>query len=49
VHEIGLEIRAGVHTGEVEVVGEQVGRLAVHMGARVAAHARRGELLAGYP
>jgi class 3 adenylate cyclase len=42
---IGVEIRAGVHTGEVEVRGEQIGGLAVHIGARVAAAAGAGEIL----
>ena len=42
---IKLEIRAGVHTGEVEVRGEDVGGIAVHIGARVAALAEPGEVL----
>ena len=41
----GLEIRAGVHTGECELVGESVRGLAVHIGARVAAAAGAGEVL----
>ncbi len=41
----GLEIRAGVHTGECELIGEDVGGMAVHIGARVAAHAAPGEVL----
>jgi class 3 adenylate cyclase len=41
---IGLTIRAGVHTGEVEVRGEGIGGLAVHIGARVAAVADGGEI-----
>lgn len=41
----GLTIRAGVHTGEVEVRGEQIGGLAVHIGARVAAKAGSREIL----
>ena len=45
VREIGLQIRAGLHTGEVEVVGDDVGGLAVHIGARVAASAAPGEVL----
>jgi class 3 adenylate cyclase len=43
--ELGLEIRAGVHTGEVEVRGEDIGGLSVHIGARVAAAAGAGEIL----
>jgi class 3 adenylate cyclase len=42
---IGLTIRAGVHTGEVEVRGEGIGGLAVHIGARVAAVADGGEIV----
>jgi class 3 adenylate cyclase len=43
--ELGLEIRAGIHTGEVEVRGEDIGGLSVHIGARVAAAAGPGEIL----
>src|SRR2546426_9036393 len=39
----GLEVRAGVHTGEVELTGDKVGGIAVHIGARVAARAEPGE------
>jgi pimeloyl-ACP methyl ester carboxylesterase len=46
VAELGLQIRAGVHTGEVEVMGSQLGGVTVHIGARVAAQAEAGELLA---
>jgi class 3 adenylate cyclase len=42
---IGLQIRAGLHTGEVEVRGEDLGGLAVHIAARVAAAAEPGEVL----
>jgi pimeloyl-ACP methyl ester carboxylesterase len=45
VRALGLEIRAGLHTGECEVMGDKVGGIAVHTGARVAAHARSGEVL----
>jgi pimeloyl-ACP methyl ester carboxylesterase len=45
VGELGLEMRAGVHTGEVEVAGEKVRGLAVHIGARVAGLAGAGEVL----
>jgi class 3 adenylate cyclase len=45
VHALGLEIRAGLHTGECEVIGDKVGGIAVHTGARVAAHAQTGEVL----
>jgi len=40
-----IEIRAGLHTGEIELRGEDVGGIAVHIGARVAAMADTGELL----
>jgi class 3 adenylate cyclase len=42
---LGLQIRAGVHTGEVEVRGADLGGLAVHIAARIAAHAGGGEVL----
>ncbi|MFI5254626.1 MAG: adenylate/guanylate cyclase domain-containing protein [Candidatus Limnocylindrales bacterium] len=45
VRPLGLEIRAGVHTGEVELAGDKVTGLAVHIGARVAAQAGPGEVL----
>ncbi len=45
VRGIGLDIRAGVHTGECEVVGEKLAGIAVHIGARVAGQARAGEVL----
>jgi class 3 adenylate cyclase len=34
-----------VHTGEVEIIGEKVGGIAVHIGARVAAEAAPGEVI----
>jgi class 3 adenylate cyclase len=40
-----LEVRAGVHTGEVELMGDQIGGIAVHIGARVAALAGPSEIL----
>jgi class 3 adenylate cyclase len=42
---LGIEIRAGLHTGECEVVGERMRGVAVHIGARVAALAGPGEVL----
>ena len=42
---VGLAVRAGVHTGEVEVRGEQIGGLAVHIGARVAATGGGGDIV----
>ena len=42
---LGLDIRAGLHTGEVEVRGDDIGGIAVHTGARIATLARAGEVL----
>ena len=42
---LGLEIRAGCHTGEVELSGAEVRGMAVHIGARVAALAGPGQVL----
>ncbi|OSI78925.1 adenylate/guanylate cyclase domain-containing protein [Bradyrhizobium canariense] len=42
---LGIEVRAGLHTGECEVIGDDVGGIAVHIGARVAALAGRSEVL----
>jgi class 3 adenylate cyclase len=43
--EQGLQIRAGLHTGEVELVGDDIGGIAVHIAARVLAQAGAGEVL----
>jgi class 3 adenylate cyclase len=43
--EVGFELRAGIHTGECEVVGQKLAGIAVHTGARVAAAADPGEVL----
>jgi class 3 adenylate cyclase len=45
VGELGLDIRAGIHTGEVELVAGKVEGIAVHIGARIAAEARPCEVL----
>jgi class 3 adenylate cyclase len=42
---LGAPVRAGVHTGECELVEGRVAGIAVHIGARVAARARAGEVL----
>jgi class 3 adenylate cyclase len=42
---IGVEIRAGLHTGEVEARGDDVGGIGVHIAARVMAEAAAGEIL----
>jgi class 3 adenylate cyclase len=43
--DLGLEVRAGLHTGECEVMGEKLSGLAIHIGVRVAAIATAGEVL----
>jgi class 3 adenylate cyclase len=45
VRGLGLKVRAGLHTGEIELRGDKVSGLAVHIGARVAAAAGPGEVL----
>jgi class 3 adenylate cyclase len=45
VQRLGIELRAGVHTGECERRGEDLAGLAVHIGARVGAKAAAGEVL----
>ena len=45
VRGLGLAIRAGLHTGECELIGDDVGGIAVHIGARVMARARPHEVL----
>jgi class 3 adenylate cyclase len=46
IRPLGLEVRAGVHTGEIERRGDDVAGIAVHIGARVAGLAGPGEVLA---
>ncbi len=45
VRELGLDVRAGLHTGECELIGEKPGGIAVNIGARVASCAGPGEVL----
>jgi class 3 adenylate cyclase len=45
VRPLGLEVRTGVHTGECEMMGAKLGGVAVHIGARIAALAKAGEVL----
>jgi class 3 adenylate cyclase len=45
VRTLGLEIRVGIHTGEIEVRADDVTGVAVHIGARVAQHAGAAEVL----
>jgi len=45
VSSIGLELRAGLHAGEIEVRGADIAGMVVHIGARVSAQAAAGEIL----
>ena len=45
VQALGIEVRAGLHTGECEIRGDDIGGIAVHIGARVSALARPNEVL----
>jgi len=45
VRSLGIEVRAGLHTGECEMMGDKLAGIAVHIGSRVAALARPGEVL----
>ena len=49
VRELGLEVRAGLHMGELEGAGRELGGLAINIGARVAAEAAPGEILVSRP
>jgi len=42
VRQLGIEVRAGVHTGECELMGDNVGGIAIHTGARIMAKAEPG-------
>jgi len=45
VRPLGIDIRAGLHTGECEEIGDDIGGIAVHIGARVASMAGAGQIL----
>lgn len=45
VKALGLEVRVGLHTGECEIRGDDIGGIAVHIGARVSALAGANEVL----
>src|SRR6516225_4376605 len=45
VHALGIEVRAGLHTGEIEVRGDDIAGMAVHIAARVSALAGAAEVL----
>ena len=42
---LGVDVRAGLHTGEIELVGDDVGGIAVHISSRVTGHAGAGEVV----
>jgi class 3 adenylate cyclase len=46
IQRLGIEVRAGLHTGEIEQIGEDVGGIAVHIAARVMANAKASEVWA---
>jgi class 3 adenylate cyclase len=43
--QFGVEVRSGLHTGEIELIGDDVGGIAVHIGARVLGCANAGEVV----
>jgi class 3 adenylate cyclase len=45
VRSLGIEVRAGLHTGECEIRGDDIGGIAVHIGARVSALAGPNDVL----
>jgi class 3 adenylate cyclase len=45
VRPLGVDVRVGLHSGEVEVMGEDVGGIAVHIASRVGSLAGGGEVL----
>ena len=45
LRQLGIHVRTGLHTGECELIGDKLGGLAVHIGARVAAAAKGDEVL----
>jgi len=45
VESLGIEIRTGIHTGECELIGDDIGGIAVHIAARIMSHANPGEIL----
>jgi class 3 adenylate cyclase len=42
---LGLQVRTGLHTGECELIGDDIGGIAVHIAARVEATAGRDEVM----
>ena len=45
VKQLGIDVRAGVHTGECEIMGDNVGGIAVNIGARIMSNATPGGVL----
>jgi class 3 adenylate cyclase len=45
MRDLGIEVRSGLHTGECELIGDDVGGIAVNIGARVGSAAEAGEVL----
>ena len=45
VSQLGIEIRAGLHSGEIELAGDDIGGIAVHIASRVIAASQPGEVL----
>jgi pimeloyl-ACP methyl ester carboxylesterase/class 3 adenylate cyclase len=45
VRGLGLEVRAGLHAGECELIGDSIGGIAIHIGSRVASTAQAGDVL----
>jgi class 3 adenylate cyclase len=45
VRQLGLQVRTGLHTGECELIGDNIGGIAVHIGARVATAANPDEVM----
>ena len=42
---LGISVRAGLHTGECEIIDDKIAGIAVHIGARVAGQAQPGEVI----
>ena len=45
VRSLDIELRAGLHTGECELIGDDIGGMAVNIGSRIVALAAAGEVL----
>lgn len=45
LHDAGIDIRSGLHAGEIELRGTEIGGIAVHIAARISAEASSGEIL----